>query len=181
MTITVWQSAALERIIVLLAAMIAKVFGIIVGLVAANAGTVRNVLPEPCARGPARRHSPGFARAVMGDLAGKGEALTETRFTKPQAREPLRMLMTVDRNGSMLLADITAVAAPIVALTGTKLAIGPRGLRQGERAADILLRKVSLAAHHDRRTFPLNVFHRGKIRPRPSPPPVSDAEHRRRA
>ena len=65
MTSTASQSAALVRIIALWAAMIAEVFGIIVGLIVAMAGNVRNSLHELGAYALARKPSPDFGKAVM--------------------------------------------------------------------------------------------------------------------
>ena len=62
MTSTAWQRAALEGIIQLWAAMIAEVFGIIVGIILANAGNVRNILHKLGAEAFAYMPSPTFIR-----------------------------------------------------------------------------------------------------------------------
>lgn len=89
MTSTAWEAAALERIIAVWAAMIAKVFGFIVGLIVATAGNVRNSLYELGAYSLARELSPEF---VMVDLGGRSEDRIKAQFAKPSAYALLRRL-----------------------------------------------------------------------------------------
>ena len=114
MTRIACQSAALARIIVPWAAMIAELFSIIIGLVAANGKNVLDTLHEPGAHGLACKLSPEFGRAVMMDLGGKRKTRIKALFAKPSAPAPSRRLMTAHRNDaakSVLLADIAAALA----------------------------------------------------------------------